>query len=86
MMNAATMPDTAAGRTTWRVVVALRAPRPALASRSSRGTAASASSATDATRGNRQDADADRGRSELAASFDGEGILGGTGSGVTGDR
>ena len=86
MMNAATMPDTAAGSTTWRVVVALRAPRPALASRSSRGTAASASSATDATRGNRQDPHPNRRRSKLAASFDGECILGGTCSGVTGDR
>ena len=48
MMNAATIPDTAAGSTTRTVVVLFRAPTPKLASRRDIGTARRASSQMDA--------------------------------------
>jgi len=51
MMSAATIPDTAAGTTTLRLVVTLRAPRPYDASRRLRGTARSASSEIEAMSG-----------------------------------
>jgi hypothetical protein len=51
MMRAATMPEIAAGKTTRRVVVARRAPRPYEASRRLIGTARMASSAMEAMSG-----------------------------------